>query len=125
MRTKETGVAARPKLWCFVLVRIGIITSLSGVCTQMFMSAFPQYLQQNGFSATQMGLVASGYTVSAMIMRVFAGNLLDKRGRRNMCLLGLLLFGAPICGFYFSSLAALLVFRGKELLGEFSRRAHL
>ncbi len=109
MQTKETAVAARPKLWSFVFVRIGIITSLSGVCTQMFMSAFPQYLQQNGFSATQMGLVASGYTVSAMIMRVFAGNLIDKRGRRNMCLLGLLLFGAPICGFYFSSAAALLV----------------
>lgn len=109
MQTKETAVAARPKLWSFVFVRIGIITSLSGVCTQMFMSAFPQYLQQNGFSATQMGLVASGYTVSAMIMRVFAGNLIDKRGRRNMCLLGLLLFGAPICGFYFSSVAALLV----------------
>ena len=85
-----------PKLWSFIFIRVGIVTALMGIATQMFISAFPQYLNQLGFSATNMGLVASGYTVCAMIMRVFAGVLIDKKGRRVMCLLGLALFTAPV-----------------------------
>ena len=88
-----------PKLWSFIFVRVGIVTALVGICTQMFMSAFPQYLNQMGFTPTQMGLVASGYTVCAMCMRIFAGNLIDQKGRRVMCLLGLALFVLPVFGF--------------------------
>ena len=89
----------QPKLWTFIFIRVGMVTALTGIATQMLLSAFPQYLSNQGFSATQMGLVASGYTVCAMIMRIFAGNLIDKKGRRVMCLLGLALFTLPILGF--------------------------
>ncbi len=98
-----------PKLWSFIFIRVGIVTALMGIATQMFISAFPQYLNQMGFSATNMGLVASGYTVCAMIMRVFAGVLIDKKGRRIMCLLGLALFTAPILGLMGSTVVALIV----------------
>ncbi|MBQ2691781.1 MAG: MFS transporter [Clostridia bacterium] len=90
---------SQPKLWTFIFIRVGMVTALTGIATQMLLSAFPQYLSNQGFSATQMGLVASGYTVCAMIMRIFAGNLIDKKGRRVMCLLGLALFTLPILGF--------------------------
>ena len=89
----------QPKLWTFIFIRVGMVTALTGIATQMLLLAFPQYLSNQGFSATQMGLVASGYTVCAMIMRIFAGNLIDKKGRRVMCLLGLALFTLPILGF--------------------------
>lgn len=102
----------KPRLWTFIFIRVGMITCLSGISMQMFMSAFPQYLQQRGFTATQMGLVASGYTICAMIMRIFAGNLIDKKGRRIMCLLGLAMFGLPILGFYsLSSIAVIVILR--------------
>ncbi len=65
------------------------------------MSSFPQYLQMLGFTATQMGMVATGYTFCAMIMRIFAGNLIDSKGRRTMGLLGLMLFGVPLLGMAF------------------------
>lgn len=98
-----------PKLWSFIFIRVGIVTALSGIATQMFISAFPQYLNQMGFSATNMGLVASGYTICAMIMRVFAGVLIDKKGRRIMCLLGLALFTAPILGFMGATAVGIIV----------------
>ena len=99
-----------PKLWSFIFIRVGIVTALSGIATQMFISAFPQYLNQLGFSATNMGLIASGYTVCAMIMRVFAGVLIDKKGRRVMCVLGLALFTIPVLGLMGATTVAMIVF---------------
>lgn len=93
----------QPRLWTNIFIRVGIVTALAGVCRQMYMSAFPQYLADQGFSATQMGLVASGYTIVAMITRILSGNLVDKKGRRSMLLLGLFLFGLPIVGFLFAN----------------------
>ena len=93
----------QPRLWTNIFIRVGIVTALAGVCRQMYMSAFPQYLADQGFSATQMGLVASGYTIIAMITRILSGNLVDKKGRRSMLLLGLFLFGLPIVGFLFAN----------------------
>lgn len=110
MQTSSTqGTQTRPRLWTFIFIRVGMITAITGVCTQMFMSAFPQYLQQRGFTATQMGLVASGYTICAMVMRIFAGNLIDTKGRRVMCLIGLAMFGFPIFGFYMGPAIAFIV----------------
>ncbi len=93
----------QPRLWTNIFIRVGIVTALTGVCRQMYMSAFPQYLADQGFSATQMGLVASGYTIVAMITRILSGNLVDKKGRRAMLILGLILFGLPIVGFLFAN----------------------
>ena len=110
MQTSSTqGTQTQPRLWTFIFIRVGMITAITGICTQMFMSAFPQYLQQRGFTATQMGLVASGYTICAMVMRIFAGNLIDTKGRRVMCLLGLAMFGFPIFGFYMGPAIAFIV----------------
>lgn len=110
MQTSSTqGTQTRPRLWTFIFIRVGMITAITGVCTQMFMSAFPQYLQQRGFTATQMGLVASGYTICAMVMRIFAGNLIDTKGRRVMCLIGLAMFGFPIFGFHMGPAIAFIV----------------
>lgn len=109
MKPNPKEVSAKPKLWSFLFIRIGLLTALAGICMQMFMSAFPQYLRMRGFTATQMGLVASGYTICAMVMRFFAGNLIDARGRRLMCLVGLAIFGIPIIGFYTSTSVALIV----------------
>ncbi|MBR5283629.1 MAG: MFS transporter [Clostridia bacterium] len=93
----------QPRLWTNIFIRVGIVTALAGVCRQMYMSAFPQYLADQGFSATQMGLIASGYTIVAMITRILSGNLVDKKGRRSMLILGLFLFGLPIVGFLFAN----------------------
>ena len=89
----ENQNTKQPRLWTNIFIRVGIVTALAGVCRQMYMSAFPQYLADQGFSATQMGLIASGYTIVAMITRILSGNLVDKKGRRSMLLLGLFLFG--------------------------------
>ncbi len=110
MQTSSSqGTQTRPRLWTFIFIRVGMITAITGICTQMFMSAFPQYLQQRGFTATQMGLVASGYTICAMVMRIFAGNLIDTKGRRVMCLIGLAMFGFPIFGFHMGPAIAFIV----------------
>ena len=102
-------VHGQPKLWTFIFIRVGLVTALTGIATQMLLSAFPQYLSNQGFTATQMGLVASGYTACAMIMRVFAGNLIDRKGRRVMCLLGLALFTLPILGFLKSGMVIMAI----------------
>ena len=99
----ENQNTKQPRLWTNIFIRVGIVTALAGVCRQMYMSAFPQYLADQGFSATQMGLIASGYTIVAMITRILSGNLVDKKGRRSMLILGLFLFGLPIVGFLFAN----------------------
>ena len=109
MQANGDRSAKKPPLWTFIFIRVGIITAVTGICTQMFMSAFPQYLQQRGFSPSQMGFIASGYTICAMVMRIFAGNLIDTKGRRLICMIGLAFFGMPIVGFYLSSTVALIV----------------
>lgn len=116
----------QPRLWTNIFIRVGIVTALTGVCRQMYMSAFPQYLADQGFSATQMGLVASGYTIVAMITRILSGNLVDKKGRRTMLLLGLVLFGLPIVGFLFANhmpmgamaMALIVLFRMSQGIGS-------
>lgn len=123
MSSKKSAQASatekKPRLWTFIFIRVGIVTALTGVCRQMYMSAFPQYLEMQGFTATQMGLVASGYTVVAMITRILSGNLVDQKGRRTMLLLGLILFGLPILGFMgTTSMAMIVIFRMSQGVGS-------
>ena len=99
----------RPVLWNPGYIRVGIIAVLANTAIQLFVSAFPLYLSDRQFGASQIGLVASGYTICTMIMRVFSGNLIDTRGRRVVGILGVLIFAIPIVGFLGCSLMAVII----------------
>jgi len=114
-------------LWTWMFIRVGIVTALAGVCRQVYMSSFPYFLEQQGFSATAMGLVASGYTIVAMVTRIVSGNLVDKYGRRNMLIIGTILFGIPMVGFLVANnagfsatvtLSLIVVFRMSQGIGS-------
>ncbi len=97
-------------LWNPSYIRVGIIAVLANTAIQLFVSAFPLYLSDLHFSPGQIGLVAGGYTICTMIMRVFSGNLIDTKGRRIIGILGIIIFAIPIVGFIACSVIALTIF---------------
>ena len=99
----------RPGVWNPSYIKVGSIAMLANTAIQLFVSAFPLYLAKLSFSPAQIGLVASGYTICTMIMRVFSGNIIDTRGRRMVGILGILIFSIPIGGFLSCSVIAVTI----------------
>ena len=99
----------REKLWTKDFIKIGTITLFANICIQMLISSFPLYLESLGSSATMIGSVATGYTISALAMRLIAGNMIDKKSRRVVGLMGLILLGLPLLGYISLPVVALTI----------------
>ena len=91
----------KARLWTSVFIRIGIAAFLTGICQQMFMPGFPQFLQLEGFTPSTIGAISAAYTAASLFARAFSGSLTDSFGRRRMLLAGIILLSAPILGFMY------------------------
>lgn len=91
----------KARLWTSVFIRIGIAAFLTGICQQMFMPGFPQFLQLEGFTPSTIGAISAAYTAASLFARAFSGSLTDSFGRRRMLLAGIILLSAPIFGFMY------------------------
>jgi MFS family permease len=79
---------------------------------QMLLPTLPVLVTQRGGDELAVGLVLSIFTVSALLVRPFAGQLLDTVGRRQMTILGLLIFILCVAGYYWmAAITAILVVR--------------
>ncbi len=98
-----------------------LLILLTSVC--LFFSSFyllfptlPLYVQHIGGNQRDVGLIIGIFTLSSVLFRPLAGNLIDTYGRRTLLLIGVLIFcSAPI--FYNSSstvraLVAVRIFHG-------------
>ncbi len=79
-------------LWTkdFILITLANLFIFLGF--QMLMPVLPVYATKLGGTEAWAGLVIGIFTISTVIMRPFAGRLLDQKGRRGVYLSGLLLF---------------------------------
>jgi len=76
-------------LWTRNFVRIWILNLL--VCMWFFMinAPFPLYIVELGGTELLVGIVAGGYALTALLMRPFAGWLLDNHSRKWLLIAGL------------------------------------
>ena len=82
------------KLWTKNFICITIANFFMFFGFEMFMTTIPLYINTIGGSSTDVGLSVGIFTFAALIMRVFAGYLLDRYGRRAVFICGLILMAA-------------------------------
>jgi len=93
-----------------------ILTSLS---TFALFSSFyfllitlPIYIQKIGGTESEIGLIIGVFTISAVVFRPFIGQEVDRRGRKNILILGLLVFLVSMLLYnYMNNVTALLLLR--------------
>src|SRR5690625_870978 len=80
------------RLWTrsFVLMSLGSLFLFTGF--YLLLPTMPLFVKELGGLDAQVGLAAGVFTFAAVIIRPFAGGLLDQYGRRPFLLAGLVLF---------------------------------
>lgn len=92
MTEKPTSAVPKIPLWTrdFILVCLANLTIFLGF--QMLLPTLPLYVEHLGGDAAMAGLVIGVFTVSAVLIRPFAGLALDVYGRKAVYLAGLMIF---------------------------------
>jgi MFS family permease len=78
---------------------------------------FPPFLEQFHPSKSRVGMIMGIHSVTSIIVRLFFGRILDKRGGRRGAIIGLLLMIAVMPGFYMIQSAGLLALVLRALNG--------
>ncbi|MBF4692485.1 MFS transporter [Fusibacter ferrireducens] len=86
-------------LWTDTFIKVCVIAVVSNICFQALFSSFPLYLLQLKMDTVQVGIIASGVSISMMVTRILSGALSDTYGRRTIGLLGILVFTLPFLVF--------------------------
>jgi MFS family permease len=79
---------------------------------QFISTTLALYVNFLGGSASYTGFILTAFTISALIMRIISGRLVDKKGRRMVAVIGLAIAGLSSCLFLlFPALGALAPIR--------------
>jgi len=81
------------KIWTRNFIVVCLSSFFMFLNFYMLAATFPLYVKEslNG-NAQQMGLAITVYVVGGVIIRFFAGNWVDRYGRKNMALIGMVVF---------------------------------
>ena len=90
----------KKQIWNKPFIMLLLINTVIFLGFNMSTSGFPAYVAIVGSSNISTGLVTALSAIASLLMRPFAGSVLDKRNERLFTLLGLLLLSSPlICVF--------------------------
>lgn len=105
----ELGAKAisRERLWTRDFITITLITLCTFLGFQMLLPTLPLFAINLGGGDTIAGLVVGLFTLSAVLIRPFAGYALDAYGRRSLFLIGLVVFA--LCVFAYTWVPSLLL----------------
>ncbi len=99
-------------IWNRNFTTIFIVNIFTALSFHILTPTLPKYTLSLGFSSDIAGLVVTMFTITAIIIRVFAGRILDNRKKRGILILSLVLISAAILGYSQSTtVAALIGFR--------------
>ncbi|MCG8515153.1 MAG: MFS transporter [Halanaerobiales bacterium] len=108
---KEPGVKSVP-LWTKNFCKITLLNFLIFFGFQMLLPTLPFYIKQLGGGDASVGLVTGIFTISAIVARPFAGLMLDRIGRREVFLVGLVIFVLSVLAYnWFPIIELIIVFR--------------
>ncbi|MFZ7104089.1 MAG: MFS transporter [Peptococcaceae bacterium] len=99
-------------LWTRDFILISIANLFITLGFQMLLPVLPVFSAKLGGSDTWAGLVVGIFTISAVLMRPIAGQLLDRQGRRGVYILGLIVFLLCVVAYsWTSTILVLLILR--------------
>jgi MFS family permease len=102
----------RNTIWNRNFTTIFIVNIFTALSFHILTPTLPKYTLSLGFSSDIAGFVVTMFTITAIIIRVFAGRILDNRKKRGILIISLILISAAILGYSKSTtVAALIVFR--------------
>lgn len=108
----KTKAQSDERLWTTHFVKLLAVSFLVSISYQMQTTIIPLYTQSVGGSGTVAGLTMTIFTASALAFRPLMGNWCDRKGRRTVLLLGVVLFSAVTIAYDIGKLIwALLVLR--------------
>lgn len=102
----------RNSIWNKNFTTIFIINNLVALSFHILTPTLPKYTLSLGFSSDIAGLVVTMFTITSIVIRVFAGNILDHRKKRGILIVSLILISVAIFGYSKSNtVSALICFR--------------
>jgi MFS family permease len=102
----------RNTIWNRNFTIIFIVNIFTALSFHILTPTLPKYTLSLGFSSDIAGLVVTMFTITAIMIRVFAGRILDNRKKRGILIISLILVSVAILGYSKSATVdALIVFR--------------
>lgn len=99
-------------LWTRDFILVFLVNMIIFLSFQMLLPTLPVYAVKLGGNETSMGLIIGVFTVSAVLIRPFAGRMLDTGGRKVPMLFGLFVFILSVLAYNWAwSVAVLLALR--------------
>ncbi len=101
------------QLWTKYFFVLFLTQVFIGMCMQFYNTTTPLFVGFLGGSTSYSGLLVTSFTISATVLRILSGRALDRRGRREIIIVGLLIFAVSSLSFcvdrlWFLPLARLL-----------------
>lgn len=98
-----------PPIFTRNFIEITFINLLVFFSFQMIFPTLPLYVKQLGGTDSVIGLVAGTFTITSLLTRPFAGLALDKIGRKQVFLIGLLVLIATCISYSFAQSITVIV----------------
>jgi MFS family permease len=112
------SVSEGPKLLNKYFFLISAVSIFSGLTLQFFNTTTSLYVKSLGGLASYTGMLLMLFTITATIVRILTGRMVDTIGRRKIIILGLLIFAAVSLAFtFFPYLGALPFLRFLQGIG--------
>lgn len=99
--TLNINLESKNKLWTYDFIIICIVSTVIRIGSMMHSTAMPLYMQFLGHNKTYAGLMTTFFSLSALVFRPIMGTLVDSKGRRNIMLLGTVIFSLTVISFGF------------------------
>jgi MFS family permease len=109
---KDAEFQKKESFWTRDYILISIASLFITMGFQMLLPVLPVFSAKLGGSDSWAGLVVGIFTISAVLMRPIAGRLLDRQGRREVYILGLIVFLICVVAYnWTSTILVLLILR--------------
>ncbi|MCY6959801.1 MFS transporter [Clostridium brassicae] len=102
-------MAAKEKLWNRYFILALIITIGVNLTCNLLLSTISIYAKKITGTDTYAGIMTGAFTLAALIIRLFAGKLLDKLGRKKILILGVVITALSTIAYAFTNEISLLV----------------
>ncbi len=106
------------RIWNRTFFLILSVSFLMFTSMYMLLPTLPLYAQTLGGNETVAGTMVGIFTLSAVLVRPWSGNLLDRKGRKVILIIGFAIFLAAVLAYNLAfSVIALLALRGVQGIG--------
>lgn len=108
----------KEKIWNRHFIIAAVITLFIGLAMSMINSTMARYIYSLFGSATFSGWLNAAFAVMAVVARLVAGDLSDRKGRQKVLIFGCIVFAVSIfCFGVFPIAGLLIIFRGLQGFG--------